>query len=216
MGSQRGGLDSGNFVINHRGNLGSPYPHRKLVQQQALEGMEARISAVFNMCDSGGSSYERSSMGEMLDPWWRFLCVTSDDDAGQRADKRIDEEDKLELNGLNLCKNLNFLSVEIDIDAKAIVDLLSNSLDANKNAFPLVDDCMQMISQLSQVRIRHCYREANACADCLGRIGAKQARNFILYDDPPVDIVELISSDKSGVYHNRLCPEYVVPSYFFF
>lgn len=114
--------------------------------------------------------------------------------------------------GLNLCKNHNLLSVKIDIDAKAIIDLLVSSLDANKNAFPLVDDCRQMISQLSQVRIRHCYREANSCADCLARIGAKQARNFILYDDPPVDIIELISSNKSGVYHNRLCPEYVVPS----
>lgn len=48
--------------------------------------------------------------------------------------------------GLNLCKNLNLLSVKIDIDAKAIIDLLVSSSDANKNAFLLVDDCRQMIS----------------------------------------------------------------------
>ncbi|KAK4590598.1 hypothetical protein RGQ29_020951 [Quercus rubra] len=59
---------------------------------------------------------------------------------------------------------------------------------------------IQLISQLAQVRIGHCYREANACADFLARKGALQASSFILYQDPPVDLLELISSDKLGLY----------------
>lgn len=60
---------------------------------------------------------------------------------------------------------------------------------------PIVDYCWQLVSQLDQV----CYREANSCADYLARKGALHASNFILYQDPPVDLLELISSDKSGL-----------------
>ena len=68
-----------------------------------------------------------------------------------------------------------------------------------------------MISQLAQIRISHCYHEANSCADCLARIGAKQARDFVLFDAPPVDILEFLNSDICGVFRNRLCPENAVP-----
>ena len=72
---------------------------------------------------------------------------------------------------------------------------------------PIVDDCRQLISQLAQVRIGHCYHEANYCADFLARKGALQDCSFILYQDPPVDLLELISSDKDGMYCNRAVPE---------
>ena len=68
----------------------------------------------------------------------------------------------------------------------------------------------QLISQLAQVRIGHCYREANYCADFLVRTGALQVSSFILYQDPPVDLLELISSDKAGMCCNRTIPELAV------
>ena len=105
---------------------------------------------------------------------------------------------------LTLCNNLHFNAVDIEIHAKAIVDLLTNPLYTNQFAMPIVDDCRQLISQIAQVRIGHCFREANSCTDLLARKGTLQNRDFILYHDPPVDLLELISSDKSGLYYNRL------------
>ena len=72
---------------------------------------------------------------------------------------------------------------------------------------PIVDDCKQLISQIPLVRIGHCYCEANTCADFLARIGSSHNRDFILYNDLPVDLKELISSDSYGLYRNKLLPE---------
>ena len=40
--------------------------------------------------------------------------------------------------GLSLCKNLNLLFVEIEMDAKAMVELLANPLYSNRVAFHLL------------------------------------------------------------------------------
>lgn len=76
---------------------------------------------------------------------------------------------------------MHLLVVDIQIDAKAIVDVVSNSSFANRIVMPIVDDCKQLISQLAQVRIGRCYREANYCAYFLARTGAMQANSIILY-----------------------------------
>ena len=84
--------------------------------------------------------------------------------------------------------DMHLTAVEIHPDASAIVQLLSNPSNANMCAMPLIDDCRQLISQIAQVRIDHCFREANMCADLLARLGTKQDRIFVLYNDPPVDL----------------------------
>ena len=76
---------------------------------------------------------------------------------------------------------MHLLVVDIQIDAKAIVDVVSNSSFANRIVMPIVDDCKQLIFQLAQVRIGRCYREASYCAYFLARTGAMQANSIILY-----------------------------------
>ena len=72
---------------------------------------------------------------------------------------------------------------------------------------PIIDDCRKLISSTPQVRIGHCYREANSCADFLTKMGSAQIREFILFNDLPVDLEDLISLDAVGMYHNRLLSE---------
>ena len=106
-----------------------------------------------------------------------------------------------------MCLNMHFLAIDVQIDARAIVDVVCNSSYANRVVMPIVDDCRQLISQLPQVWIGHCYREANYCADFLARTGAMQASSFILYQDPPVGLIELIRLDKDGMCCNRVILE---------
>lgn len=101
--------------------------------------------------------------------------------------------------------------VDIQLDANAIVQLLSNPFDANICAMPLPNDRRQLISQIAQARIGHCFREANSCADLLARIRTNQDRTFVLYHDPPMDLLQLLSSDKVGLYHNRTITEPPLP-----
>jgi len=62
--------------------------------------------------------------------------------------------------------------VEVELDAKAVVDMLVDSHYSNNAIAPLLEDCKYLISHIPQVRIKHCYREANRCADRLARKGA--------------------------------------------
>ncbi|KAL0005254.1 hypothetical protein SO802_012815 [Lithocarpus litseifolius] len=95
--------------------------------------------------------------------------------------------------------------------AGTIVQLLSNPSNANLCAMPLIDDYRLLILQIAQVRIDHCYHEANRCANFLARLGTKQDRTFVLYNDLPVDLWELLSSDRDGMYHNRTIIEHSPP-----
>ena len=108
--------------------------------------------------------------------------------------------------GLNLCLNHNFAAVEVEIDAKAIVDAISNPNYTNLFVSPLMDDCKLLVSRIPQIRFRYCYCEANRCADVLARLGGLQSSDFVIFVSPPVDLVKLSDSNFKGLYLNRLCP----------
>ena len=116
--------------------------------------------------------------------------------------------------GLILCHNLHLHVVDIQIDEQAVVDVVNNASYTNHIIMSIVDDCQTADFPASPSLDGHCYREANACADFLARKGALQASSFILYQDPPVDLLELISSDKLGLYCNRVIPALSVPHFF--
>ena len=82
--------------------------------------------------------------------------------------------------GLTLCKVLKLCAVDIQIDAKAVLELLANPLCSNTVVTPIVDDYRRLLSQIPQVRLGHCYREANSCADFLAKKGITQDGLFCL------------------------------------
>ena len=105
--------------------------------------------------------------------------------------------------GLTLCIDLHLTAMDVQLDAKAVVQLLSNSSSANFCAVPLLDDCRNLVSQIGQVRISHCFRESNSCAEFLAWLGTHQESCFVLHHDPPVDLLGFLSSNRDGVYHIR-------------
>ena len=109
--------------------------------------------------------------------------------------------------GILQCLNLQLPAVEIEIDAKSIVELLNNPRAAERVVSTLVDDCRYLISQLPRVRVKHCVREANRCADELARLGSKQENDFLVFRSPPVDVWDLLKADTNGLYFNRFCTE---------
>ena len=113
--------------------------------------------------------------------------------------------------GLTLCIDLQLTAADVQLDAKAVVQLLANSSSSNLCALPLLDDCRKLVSQIGQVRISHCFREANCCADFLARLGNHQDNCFVLHHDPPVDLLGLLSSDRVGVFHIRSISDPFLP-----
>ena len=54
------------------------------------------------------------------------------------------------------------------------------------------------------VRIQHCYREGNKCADALARQGALLRQNFSIFPELPSDVALLLSLDAAGVLYDRV------------
>ena len=87
--------------------------------------------------------------------------------------------------GLNMCLNMQISALEIDLDAKVVVDLMCNAETLKNDNAAIVADCRLLLSQFPQVKVSHCYREANRCADALTRLGCSQVPDFMYLNSPP-------------------------------
>ena len=112
--------------------------------------------------------------------------------------------------GINLCISLNLAAVEIELDAKLIVDLLGQALDTSNANDSILADCKEGLKCIPQVKVQHCYREANKCANTLARWGAMLAKDFVLFLQPPSDVLFLLNLDYSGVTFDRSLPASLV------
>ena len=59
------------------------------------------------------------------------------------------------------------MALEIEIDAKVVLEWMTNEHSFNLNQSPLIMDCRTLIKQVPQVMMMHCFREANRCVDVL-------------------------------------------------
>ena len=102
---------------------------------------------------------------------------------------------------LKLCCNLNIHCHEIELDAKSIVDVLGNLSYVKNIISPILDDCRQLITQFHQVLIKHCFWQANQCADGLARISFRMNTDFLFffYNSPPVDILDVFERPQWDV-----------------
>ena len=62
-----------------------------------------------------------------------------------------------------------------------VVDLLKKDMEKSNGIDVLVDDCREGLKEIPMVRIQHCYKEANKCADALARRGALMDQDFTIF-----------------------------------
>ncbi|KAK9984973.1 hypothetical protein SO802_034498 [Lithocarpus litseifolius] len=84
---------------------------------------------------------------------------------------------------------------------------LRNLSYVNNIISPILDDWRQLITWFHQVRIKHCFRQANQCADGLARMSFRMNADFLFYDSPPVYILDVFEGDLNGMYSYGICPE---------
>ena len=66
-----------------------------------------------------------------------------------------------------------------------------------------------LVRKILEVQIKHCFREANQCVDRLAKTGTKLERDFIVYESPPSVIILMLFYDCTGMYFERLRPNFV-------
>ena len=106
--------------------------------------------------------------------------------------------------GLILAIQLGINQLDVELDAKVIMELLNGAECPNQSYSPLLNDCRSLIARLVQVQVAHVYREANQCADFLAKRGCSMRENFVVFDiSPSIDLNILIDSNKNGLYYYR-------------
>lgn len=96
------------------------------------------------------------------------------------------------------------------MDAKAIVDILKNSDYENNIVSPILDDFRQLICRFQQIQFKHCFRKANWSADMLARMATARNVDFVSFESPPGDLVNVFEDDFHGLFMTRLCLEHDV------
>lgn len=89
------------------------------------------------------------------------------------------------------------------------MDVVLNSDYVNIVVSPLLDDCKQLLSCFQQVQIRHCYRQANCCADVMARMGSDQPVDYIVFRSPHEGVLEAFEVNCNGLFFDRRCTEFV-------
>ena len=88
--------------------------------------------------------------------------------------------------GLNLAIQLGIGCLEVEHDAKVIVEMLKNINRTNIKVSPLFFDCKSLLARFTQVLVAHVYREVNRCADLLAKQGCCMREDFVIFEFFPL------------------------------
>ena len=91
--------------------------------------------------------------------------------------------------GLTICKNLNLLVVEIEVDAHMVLGWILDNSNGNLHYASLILDGGILIGQIFQVKMKHSFYEVNKCTDTFVREGSKIEQGFDVFDSPHVDLL---------------------------
>ena len=115
-------------------------------------------------------------------------------------------------NGLNMCIELNLPAVIIELDAKLVVDLLKKAGGSLNGNDVIVVDCKENLKKIPRTIIKHCFREANKCADALAKRGALLSQDFLSFFFPPSNVASLLSLDSAGIVFKCICSNFSIPA----
>ena len=80
-----------------------------------------------------------------------------------------------------------------------MISLLSQATHTNEEFSSLVDDYRNLMMNIPQVWLIHCFRKANRCADALTNFGTNMEDDFSVFESLLPFIVNLLLSDKLGL-----------------
>ena len=80
--------------------------------------------------------------------------------------------------GLLLAIQMGIPYLEVELDARSIVNLVLSSLTPNRAYSPFLNDCRSMFNRFQQVQVNHIFWEVNSCAEAMVKRGCLQQGNL--------------------------------------
>ncbi|GKV16390.1 hypothetical protein SLEP1_g27041 [Rubroshorea leprosula] len=145
-------------------------------------------SANANPGEAGAGGVFRDELGNWLLGFYRNVGFTSSLSAELWALR----------DGLKLAVNRGFSHLLVETDSKVAKTLLDSANSAAHSLGVLIDDCRAMMTQIPNLHLNHVLREANTVADGLAKKGAKSESPFVVLDQCPPDLCNVLFSDIIG------------------
>ncbi|PKU65140.1 Putative ribonuclease H protein [Dendrobium catenatum] len=107
------------------------------------------------------------------------------------------------LKGLYICNNSGFVNIEIEVDALLLIQIIKNEDAFCPQFFYIIRKICTTLSILDYT-IKHVFREGNACADCLAKLGSRLEEDMEFgIDNLPHILKGLVKLDKIGLLYIR-------------
>ncbi|GKD78249.1 non-LTR retroelement reverse transcriptase [Tanacetum coccineum] len=92
----------------------------------------------------------------------------------------------------------------IKVDSQVVVRLMEGEIIRHNPAFYTVKKCRNLLKSLDrEVKLEHCFREANRATNWLANHGCEQEKRLCMFDSPPLDLGSIILDDVKGVTLSR-------------
>ena len=96
-------------------------------------------------------------------------------------------------------------NLEVELDAKVIVDLINSRNSSNTANSSLLFDCILLLELIPHTKVKHVFQEAIKCADALAKKGCHAHEEFVIFDgSPSVDVSDIVYADEIGESFCRL------------
>ena len=108
--------------------------------------------------------------------------------------------------GLELARKLDIAKLIVEVDAKAVVDIIlsDNNLALDSHPYSaLIHDCRYMIQFFEEAILHHIHREGNFCVDLLSKARSTSDHVFSEFISPPSFVVSQLLADVWGVSYPR-------------
>ena len=106
--------------------------------------------------------------------------------------------------GLILATQLGIQNLEVELDAKVVMDLINSNSQSNAAYTSLLVDCRLLLNRIPLARVNHVFWEANHCVDALAKNGCTLEEAFCVFDSAPPFVKELLCLDVNWVNYYRL------------
>jgi len=105
------------------------------------------------------------------------------------------------LQGLQLAKRMEIRKLWVQLDSIVVVGTLTKKVSWCLEHTGLLHQCKALIEGNDwEVRVSHCYREANRVADRLANMGIRFDSGTVFYSSPPMKIKDILLADGGGTY----------------
>ena len=103
------------------------------------------------------------------------------------------------LRGLKIAKDLLIAKLWVQLDSKVLVDMLQGNAAWSPFHKFLLKQCTELLSWNGwEVKVTHCFREANQTADRLANLEVTLDLGVQMFQSPPTEVTEVFKADCIG------------------